>query len=185
MQPIETKSSDTDLTGAFDRFMQTFEAYKDANDERLSGIERRTADVVSEEKLQRLDRALDDANRTVERLSLKAQRPAIGNGSHSATPDRHHTSAFDTYVRKGDANRLQQIESKALSAGSNPDGGYTVPVEVEAAVNTALRSISPIRAIAGIRQVSASVYRKPFATSGFQAGWVGETAIRPQTTTPA
>jgi HK97 family phage major capsid protein len=31
--------------------------------------------------------------------------------------------------------------------------------------------------------VSSSVYKKPFSTTGFGAGWVGETAARPQTST--
>jgi HK97 family phage major capsid protein len=44
--------------------------------------------------------------------------------------------------------------------------------------------VSPIRAIAGIRQVSASVYRKPFAVTGAESGWVAETAARPETDSP-
>jgi HK97 family phage major capsid protein len=35
-----------------------------------------------------------------------------------------------------------------------------------------------------VLQVSASVYKRPFAVSGAGAGWVGETAARPQTATP-
>ena len=59
-----------------------------------------------------------------------------------------------------------------------------MPEETERTVNRALKAISPIRAIAGIRQVSASVYRKPFAVTGAEAGWVGETAARPETDSP-
>ena len=66
----------------------------------------------------------------------------------------------------------------------DPDGGYLVPEETERAVNTALKTVSPIRAIAGVRQVSGSVYKMPFATTGAATGWVGETAARPQTDTP-
>ena len=44
--------------------MRAFEAFKDANDERLDEIERRmAADVVTTEKLDRIDRALDDKKR--------------------------------------------------------------------------------------------------------------------------
>jgi HK97 family phage major capsid protein len=32
--------------------------------------------------------------------------------------------------------------------------------------------------------VSSNVYKKPFATSGFATGWVGETEARPETATP-
>ncbi|MBU2532993.1 MAG: phage major capsid protein, partial [Alphaproteobacteria bacterium] len=52
------------------------------------------------------------------------------------------------------------------------------------AINTSLRDISPIRAIAGVRQVSGTVLKKPFAVSGPATGWVGETAVRPETATP-
>jgi HK97 family phage major capsid protein len=99
--------------------------------------------------------------------------------------NREHKSAFESYIRKGESTRLTALEGKALSVGSDPDGGYLVPSETEFAVNTALKAISPIRAIAGIRQVSGSVYKKPFATTGFGTGWVGETAVRTETTTPA
>ena len=64
-----------------------------------------------------------------------------------------------------------------LLAGSAPDGGYLVPPEVETSVNMALRAISPIRAIAGVRQVSAAVFKKPFSVNGFASGWVGEAEI--------
>ncbi len=60
-----------------------------------------------------------------------------------------------------------------------------MPDDTERTVNTALKDISPIRAIAGIRQVSGSVYKKPFSTTGAGTGWVGETAARPETATPA
>src|SRR5436190_19478595 len=71
-----------------------------------------------------------------------------------------------------------------MSVGSNPDGGYTVPVEIEKAIGERLTAISPIRQIAGQRTISANVYKKPFMTSGPAVGWVGETASRPQTDTP-
>jgi HK97 family phage major capsid protein len=35
-----------------------------------------------------------------------------------------------------------------------------------------------------MREISASVYRKPMMTSGPATGWVGETAARPQTASP-
>ncbi|MCK9912823.1 phage major capsid protein, partial [Microbacteriaceae bacterium K1510] len=79
------------------------------------------------------------------------------------------------YVRKGDATALRDVERKALSVGSDPDGGYLVPEETERTVNRALKDISPIRAIAGIRQVSGSVYKRPFSITGPVTGWVAET----------
>ncbi|KAB2910824.1 MAG: phage major capsid protein [Hyphomicrobiaceae bacterium] len=176
---LETKSADHDDLGrSFDDFMRAFEAFKDANDERLAQLERRmSADIVTTEKVDRLNRALDE-------LALKSARPHLGGNARSAAAGLQHKAAFDSYIRKGEASALRDLEAKALSVGTPGDGGYLVPPETETAINRAVKDISPIRAIAGIRQVSASVYKKPFAITGAEAGWVAETATRPETDSP-
>jgi HK97 family phage major capsid protein len=78
---------------------------------------------------------------------------------------------------------LRALETKAMSVGSNPDGGYTVPVEIETMIGERLNAISPIRQIAGVREISGNVYKKPFMTTGPAVGWVGETDARTQTAT--
>ena len=45
-------------------------------------------------------------------------------------------------------------------------------------------TVSPLRSIAGVRTVSSNAYRRPFATNGFETGWVGETDARDETDTP-
>jgi HK97 family phage major capsid protein len=95
-----------------------------------------------------------------------------------------HKAAFLSYVRTGESAGLRALESKALSVGSNPDGGYLVPDEVEATISRRLAVVSPIRALAGNRTVSSDVYKKPFMISGPAVGWVGETDARPQTGSP-
>lgn len=175
--PLEIKGVGGETARAFDEFMEAFEAFKENNNARLAEIEQRgAADVVREEKLARIETTLDT-------LSRKAQRPQLGPALAPAG-DLAHKSAFDTYVRKGEAARLVKLEEKALSIGSGQDGGYLVPAETEATVNRLLKAISPIRSIAGIRTVSGSVYKRPFATTGADSGWVAETASRPQTNTP-
>ncbi len=176
---IETKSADTaDINTAFDGFMRGFESYKEENDRRLADIERRgAADPLTTDKLARLDRALDD-------LQHKAMRPQLSGAAVTSTSSLQAKAAFEGYVRRGDATRMMGVEGKALSASAGADGGYLVPPETETAVIRALKAISPIRAIASVRQVSGTVYKKPFATTGVGTGWVGEAAARPQTTTP-
>lgn len=185
MSELETKGATPNVGEAFEDFMRAFEAFKETNDERLYALERRgLADPLIEEKLTRIDRALDDNRRTVDELALKSARPPLGGSVVRTGAAREHAAAFEAYVRKGEPGRLRDLESKALSVGSDPDGGYLVPDETETAVNRALKDISPIRAIAGIRQVSGSVYKRPFATAGPSTGWVAETAERPETNTP-
>ncbi|HQF30612.1 MAG TPA: phage major capsid protein, partial [Hyphomicrobiales bacterium] len=85
---------------------------------------------------------------------------------------------------RGTDHGLRQLEEKALSVGSNPDGGYLVPEETEREIGRRLAALSPIRGIAAVRQVSGSVYKKPFSVEGPAVGWVGETEARPETAAP-
>jgi HK97 family phage major capsid protein len=71
-----------------------------------------------------------------------------------------------------------------MTVGTPADGGYLVPNETESEIGRRLTQISPIRGIAGVREISGNVYKKPFMTAGPAAGWAGETDARSQTTTP-
>ncbi|SOE17472.1 HK97 family phage prohead protease/HK97 family phage major capsid protein,TIGR01554 [Hoeflea halophila] len=179
----ETKSVDADVSAAFEDFMSAFEHYKQSNDERLAEIERRgSADIVTEEKMARIDTALDEQKRALDALAVKRARPDLGRGGGAApSPVRQ---AFDAYVRRGDEAGLRQAELKAMSAGSDPDGGYLVPDELDSEIGRRLSELSPIRSIATVRQVSGAVLKKPFALDGMATGWVGETDARPQTAAP-
>jgi HK97 family phage major capsid protein len=149
MSEFETKAGAGNVGAAFEDFMRAFEAFKETNDERLDALERRSgADPLIEEKLIRIDRALDDHRRTVDDLALKSARPALGGAGPRTSAALAHKAAFDAYVRKGEPGRLRDLESKALSVGTGTDGGYLVPDEVEHAVNRAVKDVSPIRAIA-------------------------------------
>src|SRR6185295_13044205 len=124
--------------------MRAFDAFKEANDARLAAIERFNADVLFEEKLARIDRAIDGHARRLDEIVLKGARPAIGYEGPRRGSSEHKT-AFENYVRSGDGANLRALELKALSSGSNPDGGFVVPSEIEAQISRRLVAISPIR----------------------------------------
>ena len=170
----------------YDELRATFEEFKSANDERLAKIERKRADVLLDEKVDRINAALDLQTKRMDDLALRQARPALEGRGKVVTDaaSREHKSAFDTYVRSGEAGTLRQLETKAMSVGSNPDGGYLVPVELEREIGERLAAISPIRAISSVRKISGSIYKKPFMTAGPATGWVGETDTRAQTTSP-
>ena len=184
---VQTKSASDDVASAFEDFARAFEAFKDANDTRLSEIETRlSGDVVTDEKLARIDTALDDAKRRLDRLSLDRSRPPLGRDADAARDPAkgEHKAAFHSYIRTGEAAGLKRLEEKALSAGSGPDGGYLVPDTVESEVLRRLSAVSPIRAISSVRVISGGQYKRAFSTTGPASGWVGETAARPQTASP-
>lgn len=171
------------MTAAFNDFMEAFEAFKEGNDQRLGEIEKKlTADVVTRDKVERINRALDEQKRLVDHMALKAARPALAGGAESPEA-AEHKAAFSAYLRRGDESGLRALEEKALSIGTPADGGYLVPPETDTEIGRRLSAVSPIRALASVRQVSGAVLKKPFAASGMAAGWVAETAARPQTNT--
>jgi len=179
------EASGTDVALAFDDFMMAFEAFKETNDERLTQIESRvSADVLTSEKLIRINEALEENKALADSLAIKAARPQLGSSPLTSGAALQHKAAFDGYMRSGESGGLRALEGKALSVGSDPDGGYLVPDETETTVMRSLKDISPIRAIASIRQVSATTYKKPFSITGPGAGWVGEAGARPETTSP-
>lgn len=176
---LETKAGvPPDAVVTHGEMQRMFEAFRQANDERLAALERRRGDPLLEEKVERIGAELDA-------LRLKSARPALARGDDTAGPaQREHKAAFEAYVRTGESAALRALEAKAMSVGSNPDGGYLVPSEVEREIGRRLADLSPIRAVAAVREVSANVFKKPFMITGPAVGWVGETDARPQTASP-
>lgn len=170
----ETKMAKTEMTASPDEIMAAFEAYKQANDERLAEIESKgAADVLIDEKLKKLDRRLDQ-------ISLKAAQPV--DGVPAKAEGDEETQAWSRYLRSGDETGLSRLDVKALSAGTDDQGGYTAPPELDRLIEARLMQASPMRQIASVRQTSAGVYRKPVSL-GVGAAWAGETATRTQSTT--
>ncbi|MGH6951904.1 MAG: phage major capsid protein [Vitreimonas sp.] len=160
--------------------MRAFEEFKAANDARLDAIERKNGDVLLEEKVERIDRALAEQKSLIERAALAGRRPGL-----AADPAVcEHKSAWNAYLRRGDVTALAQFEAKALSVGSDADGGYVAPPELDRMIESRLRQVSPMRGIASVRTTGANVFKKPIGISAAGTGWVAETAARPQTATP-
>ena len=169
----EIKAQTGDAATLAAEMMATFDAYKQANDARLAEIEAKGAsDPLLDEKLLKLDRRID-------RLSLKAARPADDPGTPLA-PDRNE--AWSRYLRRGDESGLAQLDTKALSVGTDSQGGYVAPPELDRLIEARLQQRSPLRQIATVRQTSAGVYRKPVSL-GVGAQWAGETEARSETST--
>jgi HK97 family phage major capsid protein len=184
---LETKSGiplDAVVTHA--EMMRAFDAFKETNDRRLALEEKRAGDVLIDEKLARIDAAMDAQARRLDEIALKAARPLLGGDRHvqRTASMLEHKQAFDAYVRSGESAGLRTLEMKAMSIGSNADGGYLVPPEVETEIGKRLATISPIRSIAGVRTISSNVYKKPFMIAGPAVGWVGESDARTQTASP-
>lgn len=173
----ETKAAPA---GGADVLMRAFEEFKAANDARLEAIENKSGDVLLEEKVDRIDRALTEQKSLIERAALAGRRPGL-----TADPAvSEHKSAWSAYLRRGDVSALTQFEAKALSVGSDPDGGYVAPPELDRMIESRLKQVSPMRSIATVRTTGANVFKKPISLTAAGTGWVAETGARAQTSTP-
>ena len=182
----EVKAVPETVTAAFDDFMEAFEAFKEVNDRRLDEIETKlTSDVVTRDKMDRINRVMDEQKKVLDQLALKKARPPLGRGGGELSADAvEHKAAFDAYVRRGEEAGLRELEAKAFSSGAGADGGYLVPPETDTEIGRRISVVSPMRALSTVRTVSSAVLKKPFAATGLATGWVAETAARPQTATP-
>lgn len=141
---------------------------------------------------QELLKAVQDGNKefanlkarveAMETLDAKRNRPKFGAALDDASPDAtEHKKAFFNYVRRGETGNLLDLQQKAMSVGSGPDGGFAVPKVIDGMMEDVAVNISPIRAIAQVVQISTPDYHKLVNKRGTASGWVGETDARPET----
>lgn len=199
--------------GAVEQINIAFEEFKKANDERLAQIEKKgAADVVTEAKLQKIEADLEKAQKiadeavlaakrqsrvvTDERgevidLDRKAQEWASMNarrrgavvGSFGAADMDGYKAAFDTFLRKGE-EVMGPDERKALSVGTDPDGGYVVNPDLSGRIVMKVFESSPMRAYASVQVISSDALEGLFDLNEASSGWVGETDSRAETNTP-
>ncbi len=176
-----TQPSVAEIKRAVDDLGQAFEAFKEANDLRTKAKPGR-GDVVLDQKVDRLSRDVSALQGNVDRLFVAAGRPSVTGGDPATT--EHKAAFFDRFVRKGIETGLQALEAKALSTGSDADGGYAVPEALDGSIEKLLVEASPIRSVANVVQIGTSAYKKLVNLGGATSGWVGESDARAETDTP-
>ncbi len=160
-----------------DKLLAEFEAFKAANDERLSTIETGREDTLLEEKVARIDKALTDTKSALDRLAMSAAAP-VGDESVYAVP-----KGWSAYLRSGDERGVSRLDTKSLNEGTETQGGYLAPPELDRLIEARLLAASPMRQIATVRQTSAGTFKKPVSL-GASASWAAETGARSETTAP-
>ena len=130
--------------------------------------------------------------------SLTAMQRQIDGGYSNAAPsivpvDPDYTKAFASFVRKGEGEpHLSELQGAgeraaihaALSVGTETAGGYLAPVEWDRKISLAQVATSPMRRLARVQTTSVGAFTTLWQSGAPGSGWVGETAARPQTTTP-
>ena len=95
-----------------------------------------------------------------------------------------YKSAFYSLVRHGDIERLSADERKALSAGSDPDGGYLLPTPTVGRMVKKVYEQSTMRQLANVMTISTDALEGIVDNDEADAGWVSEMGARNDTDTP-
>lgn len=189
------------INRAFEEFKQTHDAHQKNADAVLEAkLKKIEADMDAAQKIadeavlaaKRASRVVTDASGDVVDLDAKALAWARNNMRRRGT-DVHdfgnaqlnaYKSAFQTYMRKGD-QALSSDEIKALSVGTDPDGGYVVNPDLSGRIVMKVFETSPMRAYASVQVISTDALEGLFDLNEASSGWVGETDTRTETNTPA
>lgn len=157
-----------------------------ALEEKRTELEKRVAQA---ETMAARKTGMNDADS--EKLEAKARQFAIASAKErgSVAPSdfgakelQGYKSAFFNWMRKGDHVSLD--ESKALSVGTDPNGGYFVEPDTSGRIVTAIYETSPMRQVAGQQTISTDALEGIYDLDEASFGWVGEQGSRPETGTP-
>jgi HK97 family phage major capsid protein len=173
------------IRDAINELAHTFEEFKVTNDERLDRLEKSgKVDILTEQKLSHLNAEIDRTYNQLNKIQLSFKRPSFETDeSMLSYTEQERKSAFSHYIRKGDESKLCQLERKALSVGSDPDGGYLVPQIVSDRIGRELADLCPIRALASIITISSSAVDLLIDKDKAEVGWASEVEERQETRT--
>lgn len=140
-------------------------------------------EAITEKEAKR-DRAIDEMRSRLDVLAqFGGERDEKGR---RLTPEQKaYQGALNTYMRKGVDGGLRELEAKAMSVGSDPDGGYTVESDRSGRIVTRVFDTSPMRGEASIVTIGTDSLEGMVDRDEASASWVGETGTRSDTSTPA
>ena len=97
---------------------------------------------------------------------------------------KHYKSAFFKLMGGVTMDSLSSDERKAMSAGSDPDGGYLLPQSTVGRVVAKIYEQSTMRQIANVQNISTEKLEGLIDNNEADAGWVSELGTRSDSTTP-
>lgn len=163
---------------------------------KFAKIEKSVSDSIeANQKLQASQKAAED-----ELTELKAafQRVPASKGKEDSAAERKEklTSHFNKFARLNDDENKRyfdtyvkgqvkdEVELKALSVGSDPNGGYLVQPEIGGIISTKLYESSPMRSLASVISIGTDSYEVIIDNDEAGSGWVGEASSRTTTNSP-
>jgi len=136
--------------------------------------------ILQADRIAGLEARVEAIDSALHMQAERAYRPPL-DGAKGSAVDPARAAFTDRYLRRGiEAG----VELKSFNGTSGGAGGYAVPREIDQMIETALKAISPIRAVANVVRTGTAGYRKLVTTGGVVSGWASETGARAETASP-
>lgn len=163
-----------------------WEQFKQVNEHRLNEIERKgSADSLHDGHLKKINDALDHYKNRLDRIETVNARPGreMKSLGYNGDDQAEYKSAFNMYLRKGMDSGLEQIQTKALSVGTDANGGFLVPNQMADLIVSIVNESSPLRALASVETISSDSLDVIEDVTDMDAAWGDETTVRSAETT--
>jgi HK97 family phage major capsid protein len=115
--------------------------------------------------------------------SCYSNRGRVYDGDYTAKQLDEYKAAYREYLEKGE-HVLSPESQKALSVGSDPDGGYVIDPDNGGRIVKKIFETSAIRGIANVQTIGTNSLSGLFDLNEASSGWVGEQGARTETNTP-
>jgi HK97 family phage major capsid protein len=169
--------TDGDIAALITDLNKDWESFKATMADKDKELAKKFDDVVTTDKLEKINSSVATLQKAVDDANAQLAAVQMGAGGIGEVKDKEYSEAFRAHFRKGDVQA-------ALNKGADDEGGYLAPVEWDRTIVDKLVEISPMRQIAQVQTISGAGFKKLANLRGTGSGWVGETAARPETTTP-
>lgn len=147
------------------------------------------SDGVQTEKVERINADIAKLQAAIDETNSRLAAARLGTGAPDmplAAERKAYAEGFDRFFRKGvDAGLADMALKASLRSDSDSDGGYTVTPEMEKTIDRVLGTVSAIRSIARVINISSNSYKKLVSQGGASYGWVGERGSRSETAAPS
>lgn len=183
---VSVRADASSPAAILNELQKTFEEFKAERTKELDDINNKLGDVVQTEKVDRINAEIDRLGKELDTVNSSLAAVRVGGSGEPVDPAKaEHAQAFNRFFRKGVDAGLADLEVNAkLTTQSDPDGGYLVPEEMEGTIDRVLGTVSTIRSLSRVVNISTDTYKKLVNMGGASSGWVGEESARTGTDSP-
>ncbi len=177
-----------EITEKVNKLGNAWENFKHVNDARLEEREKKGSnDPLYDEHLSRINHSLDQYKGRIDQLEVAYNRPASSYKTSEypvVATSTEYKNAFRLYLRKGMETGLANLQTKALSVGTNEDGGFLVTQELSEQITKRVFDSSPMRALATVQTISTDSLDVIEDSGDAAAAWTTESGAVVETNSP-